>query len=88
MDVQDAIDLTRQAVWISLIVSAPMLMAGLVVGLVVGLLQALTQIQEQTVAFVPKVVAMVLAMTLAMPWLLARMCDYLRDLLINLPETL
>ena len=57
MDPQDAIELGRQAIWISLLIGAPVLLAGLVVGLVVGLLQALTQIQEQTVAFVPKLSA-------------------------------
>ena len=64
MDIQDAIDLGREAIMVSLWVSAPMLAAGMLVGLIIGLLQALTQIQEQTVAFVPKLVAMVLAFAL------------------------
>ena len=61
MDPRDIIDLGREAIWIALLVAAPVLLTGMIVGLLVGLLQALTQIQEQTVAFVPKIVAMVLA---------------------------
>ena len=49
MEPSDAIDLARQAIVMLLLMSAPVLVAGLVVGLLVGLLQALTQIQEQTV---------------------------------------
>ena len=55
MDAQSAIDLAREALWTTLFVASPVLIAALVVGLVIGLLQALTQIQEQSVAFVPKI---------------------------------
>jgi flagellar biosynthetic protein FliQ len=51
---QEAVDLSREALMIAMLVSAPVLVAGMVVCLVIGLLHALTQIQEQTVAFVPK----------------------------------
>ena len=50
MDPQDVVDIGREAILISLMISAPVLVVGMVVGLAVGLLQALTQIQEQTVA--------------------------------------
>ncbi len=88
MDVTDAVDLGRQAVVMSLIISAPVLLAGLVVGLLVGLLQALTQVQEQTVAFVPKLVAMVAVLLFSMPWLLDQMLQYIRELYLNIPEML
>ena len=88
MDVTDAVDLGRQAVVMSLIISAPVLLAGLVVGLLVGLLQALTQVQEQTVAFVPKLVAMVAVLLFSMPWLLDQMLQYVRELYLNIPEML
>jgi basic amino acid/polyamine antiporter, APA family len=57
MDPQTAIDLVREAIVMTLIVSAPVLVVGMGVGLIVGLLQAVTQIQEQTLSFVPKLVA-------------------------------
>lgn len=88
MDPQDAIDLGRQAVLFTLLISSPVLLAGMVVGLVIGLLQAITQIQEQTVAFVPKLVAMILVVTLALPWLVHQMVEYTHDLIANIPHSL
>jgi flagellar biosynthetic protein FliQ len=88
MDPQEAIELGRQAVMVTLIIAAPVLAAGMLTGLLVGLVQALTQIQEQTVAFVPKLVIMVLVLTITMPWLLDQMTQYTQDLITNIPETL
>ena len=88
MDPQDAIDLGREAVMVTLLVSSPVLLAGMVVGLVIGLLQALTQIQEQTGSFVPKMVAMVLALSITLPWLVNEMVEYSRHLISNIPELL
>jgi flagellar biosynthetic protein FliQ len=88
MDPQNAVDLARQALWTSLLVAAPMLVAGLVVGLVIGLFQALTQIQEQTVAFVPKIVVMFVALGLALPWLIAQMLQYSTELISGIPGRL
>jgi flagellar biosynthetic protein FliQ len=48
----------------------------------------LTQIQEQTVAFVPKLIAMVAALALAMPWILTRLIEYSRELIVSIPELL
>ena len=88
MDPQDAIELGREAIRVTLILSAPVLIAGMATGLLVGLLQALTQIQEQTVAFVPKIVAMVLAIGFAMPWMITQVVEYSRDLISNIPDNL
>ena len=85
MDVQDAIDLGRQAVWTALLIGAPVLLSGMLVGLLVGLLQALTQIQEQTIAFVPKIVTMVLVLSFALPWLITQMVEYSADLIGGIP---
>ena len=88
MEPQDAVDLGRQAAMITLLISSPVLLAGMVVGLVIGLVQALTQIQEQTVAFVPKIIAMVLALSITLPWLIDKMVEYSRALIMNIPELL
>ena len=85
MDSQDAIDLGREAIWITLTIGSPVLLAGMVVGLLIGLFQALTQIQEQTVAFVPKIVAMVLALSFTLPWLVSRMLQYSTELIEGIP---
>ena len=59
MSLEQATELIRHTLMLALIISAPMLLIGLVVGIVVSLLQAVTQIQEQTLTFIPKIVAMV-----------------------------
>jgi flagellar biosynthetic protein FliQ len=54
----DILDLMGQALWATMLMAMPLLVAGLVVGLIVGLVQALTSIQEMTLTFVPKLAAM------------------------------
>ena len=88
MDVQSAIDLGRQAIMMTLLISAPVLAGGLLVGLIIGLFQALTQIQEQTVAFVPKLVAMVLILSVTLPWLLSQLVEYTQQLFLGIPHAL
>jgi flagellar biosynthetic protein FliQ len=88
MDPELAIDLGREAIVITLLISSPILLAGMVVGLIVGLAQALTQIQEQTVAFVPKLVIMILGLSLCLPWLITRMIEYTQELITNIPQTI
>lgn len=88
MDAQFAIDLGRDAIWVALLVGAPVLVAGMAIGLAIGLLQALTQVQEQTVAFVPKIVGMFLALSFTLPWLIVQMVQYSRDLIESIPQNL
>jgi flagellar biosynthetic protein FliQ len=83
-----AVDIGREALLIATIVATPILVTGMIVGLVIGLVQALTQVQEQTVAFIPKLIAMVLAMGLFLPWILTRLVEYARELIVNIPTTL
>ncbi|TWT43196.1 flagellar biosynthesis protein FliQ [Botrimarina hoheduenensis] len=88
MDPDLAVDLGRKALFVTGLVSAPILIAGLVVGLAIGLLQALTQVQEQTVAFVPKLMAMAVALALTLPWILQQMIDYSQALIAGIPGNL
>ncbi|MGH7178278.1 MAG: flagellar biosynthesis protein FliQ [Tepidisphaeraceae bacterium] len=76
MESAGAIDLVRQTLFLAMLISAPMLLIGLVVGVIVSLLQAITQIQEQTLSFVPKIAAMIAAALLLMPWISQRLLDY------------
>jgi len=69
MSEAEAIDLGRQALIVTLTISAPILLIGMVVGLVISILQAVTQVQEQTLSFVPKIIAMVLAIAFLLPWI-------------------
>ena len=88
MDAQDAIDIAREAIMLTLWVSAPVLIVGMAVGLIVGLFQALTQIQEQSIAFIPKLFAMIVVLSLTLPWLMTQVADYARELMHNIPHGL
>ena len=85
MDAQTAIDLGREALWTTMIVASPMLVAALVVGLLIGLFQAMTQIQEQSVVFVPKMVIMLVVLSISLPWLISRMMHYTTALIGGIP---
>ena len=66
----------REALMMALVLSAPVLGAGLLVGLVISLLQAVTQVQEQTLAFVPKIVAMILVAILLLGWMGSQLSEF------------
>ena len=76
MQIDQATELIRHTLLLALIVSAPMLIIGLVVGIIISLVQALTQIQEQTLAFIPKIVSMIAAAIILMPWIGHRLMEY------------
>ncbi len=88
MDVQQAIDLGREALWTVLIIGAPPLATALLVGMLAGMLQALTQIHEQSVAFVPKLIAVLLVLGFMLPWLVARLLHYTSELITGIPGRL
>jgi flagellar biosynthetic protein FliQ len=69
----EALDLAREAMWVLVLLTGPVMMVGLVVGLAVGLLQALTQIQEATLVFVPKILSIFIAVILLLPFMAATM---------------
>jgi flagellar biosynthesis protein FliQ len=77
--------LAHQAMYVSLMLAAPLLLVALVVGLVVSLFQAATQINESTLSFIPKLLAIALTLVIAGPWMLTTMLDYLRHTLISIP---
>ena len=80
-----SLDLSRQALEVTLMVSAPMLLAGLVVGVLVSLFQAVTQIQEPTLTFIPKILAVSLALLLFLPWMLTTLVQFTRRVFEALP---
>ena len=65
----EVLDVARDAIETLLIVSAPLMLVGLIVGVAISLLQALTQIQETTLVFVPKILAILIAMLVALPFM-------------------
>ncbi|MBP6654574.1 MAG: flagellar biosynthesis protein FliQ [Propionivibrio sp.] len=79
-------DIGRQAVEMTLMLSGPLLLAALVIGLIVSIFQAATQINEQTLSFIPKLVGIFLTLLLAGPWMLQMMVDYIRRLFESIPQ--
>lgn len=76
----EVLDVAREGIWVLIIVSAPLMIAGLVVGVVIALFQALTQIQEMTLVFVPKIIAIFVTMLVALPFMGATMGGYMNKI--------
>lgn len=76
----DVLDVARDAIFVLVQVSLPLMLVGLVVGLIIALVQALTQIQEATLTFVPKLLAVFAALLLFLPF----MGQALHDLMLRL----
>lgn len=77
--------LTSHALTTALIVSAPMLLAGMIVGVAVSIFQAVTQINEMTLAFVPKIVVTALALLVFMQWMAAKLVDFMTYIFALIP---
>jgi flagellar biosynthetic protein FliQ len=83
---QDSIThIAVQALTVTLKISMPFLLAGLVVGLIISVFQAVTQIQEQTLSFIPKILVTGAVMAIGGPWMLDQLVSYTRDLLTGIP---
>ena len=72
-------DTLRQALWISVQISAPLLAVALVAGVVIGLFQALTSVQEMTLTFVPKVGAMLVVFWVSMSFMTTTLVAFFKD---------
>ncbi len=87
MTIDQAVELSRAAVLLTLMIGAPVLAIAVVVGLLISILQAVTQVQDQTISFVPKIVAMLVTLAYILPWVINRMIAYSTDLIHNIPST-
>ncbi len=79
-------EIGRQAIEVTLMISAPLLITALVVGLVISIFQAATQINESTLQFVPKLVAMFIVLIVLGPWMLQYLMDYIQRLFGSIPQ--
>jgi flagellar biosynthetic protein FliQ len=75
----------RQALEMTLMLSAPLLLTALAVGLIVGIFQAATSINEMTLSFIPKLLAMAAVLALTGPWMLRSLVEYSRALIESIP---
>lgn len=77
MLIDDAtLDLVKQALIITMKISAPVLIAGILIGLVIAVIQSVTSIQEQTLTLVPKIFAMIAVAVALLPWIIARIAEF------------
>ncbi len=75
------ISITKQALYLTLILTAPPVATAMIVGLMVSLVQATTQIQEQTLTFVPKLVAVIVTLALVGPWIMVQLINFASSLM-------
>lgn len=86
MSVEFIADLATRTLWVTLLVSAPILGLGLAVGVAVSIFQAVTQIQEMTLTFIPKVIAIFLAILIFGKWMILILLNFTSNLWSNLPQ--
>jgi flagellar biosynthetic protein FliQ len=85
MTPESVMTLGQQAIEMTLLLSAPLLLSALLIGLVVSIFQAATQINEQTLSFIPKLVGIFMMLVIAGPWMVTMMVDFIRRLFGNIP---
>jgi flagellar biosynthetic protein FliQ len=86
MDPQAALTLGQNALYMLLMIAAPVLATVLGVGLLVSLFQAITQIHEATLSFVPKLIAAIAVFAIAGPWMLTTMVEFIRSTILAIPN--
>lgn len=79
-----AVDLARQALWATIVLVGPVLIAGALAGLITSIFQAVTQVQEQTLTFLPKIAASILVLVALGPWMLRYMVEFTQTLILSL----
>jgi|UniRef100_A0A7C2VA14 flagellar biosynthetic protein FliQ len=79
------ISLGQKALEMALILSAPVLLITFLVGLVISILQSATQIQEMTLSYIPKIIAAYITVLVLGAWMLNKLIDYTKELIINIP---
>ncbi|MFN2746240.1 MULTISPECIES: flagellar biosynthesis protein FliQ [Bacillus] len=84
MNSEFVISIAEKAVYVTLLISGPLLVLALAVGLIVSIFQATTQIQEQTLAFIPKIVAVLVGLVIFGPWMLSTILSFATELFSNL----
>lgn len=79
-------EIARQAIKVTLLVSLPILGIGLLVGVLISLLQAATQIQEMTLTFVPKILSIFVGLLLLLPWIMNHLTSFFIEVVNNMPH--
>ncbi|MGN0375839.1 MAG: flagellar biosynthesis protein FliQ [Butyrivibrio sp.] len=83
MTEQQVMDITRDALFLIIECSAPLLLISLIVGLVISIFQTVTSIQEQTLTFVPKIIAVFLGVIIFGSWIATKITGFMQELWSN-----
>ena len=76
MNPQIVIDIGKEALFMVLLISGPLLIIDLVIGVAIGILQAVTQVHEMTLTFVPKILGVFGLLVFMLPWMIVQLVDY------------
>jgi flagellar biosynthetic protein FliQ len=88
MTPESVLDIGREALYLTMMIAAPLLLSALAVGLMSGVFQAATQIQEMTLSFIPKLIVLVFALLIAGPWMLRLITEFTLRLYSEIPGLL
>lgn len=83
MTPDDVVAIGRQALELTVLLSAPVLLTSLVVGVLISIFQAVTQIQEQTLSFVPKFLAVIVVFLVTLPWAMETLIRFTTELFLS-----
>jgi len=85
MSQEMVVTIGREALTLTLMVSGPMLLFGLIIGVLISIFQAVTQINEMTLTFVPKIIAVAAALLLFLPWMINLIVDFTNRMFALIP---
>jgi flagellar biosynthesis protein FliQ len=85
MNIDDVLQIGHHALWIAVMLAAPILLTALLIGLVIGMIQAATQVQEMTLSFIPKLLGVVGVLVIGGHWMLSLTLDWMRELILDIP---
>lgn len=85
MGPESVMTIGRDAMQVTLMVAAPILLVILVIGLAVSIFQAATQINESTLSFIPKLIGVFVVLMFAGQWMLTTMVDYMHLVFTSIP---
>ncbi|MFS8608847.1 MAG: flagellar biosynthesis protein FliQ [Gammaproteobacteria bacterium] len=85
MTPEAVLEIGTQAMWIAVLLAAPVLLAALAIGVLIGMIQAATQIQEMTLSFIPKLLGVAAVLAFAGSWMLTLVVDWVRELFLDIP---
>ena len=88
MDLSQAVDWSREALRLALVLGAPLLAMALLAGILVAAIQTMTQLHEPTVALVPRLAVVGLATLFVLPWILSRVASFAAELIESIPGML